>query len=74
LPAEALFCDKCGHKLKSSEKDPIIDFDRPQSYTPKHLADKILTTRSTLEGERKLVTGEKILGLEINRPYLLRKN
>ena len=27
------------------------------SYTPKHLADKILTTRSALEGERKQVTG-----------------
>jgi class 3 adenylate cyclase/tetratricopeptide (TPR) repeat protein len=28
----------------------------PLSYTPKHLAEKILTTRSALEGERKLVT------------------
>src|SRR5215510_15103571 len=28
----------------------------PLAYTPKHLADKILTTRSALEGERKLVT------------------
>jgi class 3 adenylate cyclase/tetratricopeptide (TPR) repeat protein len=56
LPTEALFCDKCGHKVKSPVKDSIIDFDRPQSYTPKHLADKILNTRSTLEGERKLVT------------------
>ena len=28
----------------------------PLSYTPKHLADKILTTRSALEGERKQVT------------------
>src|SRR5205814_8896526 len=26
------------------------------SYTPKHLADKILGSRSALEGERKLVT------------------
>jgi class 3 adenylate cyclase len=29
---------------------------RPASYTPKHLADKILTTRSALEGERRQVT------------------
>src|SRR5262245_44306049 len=29
---------------------------RPVSYTPKHLADKILTTRSALEGERRQVT------------------
>ena len=28
----------------------------PLSYTPKHLADKILTARSALEGERKQVT------------------
>jgi predicted ATPase/class 3 adenylate cyclase len=27
-----------------------------RGYTPKHLADKILTSRSALEGERKLVT------------------
>jgi len=28
----------------------------PVAYTPKHLADKILTSRSALEGERKQVT------------------
>src|SRR5215813_14929662 len=28
----------------------------PMSYTPKHLAEKILTSRSALEGERKQVT------------------
>ena len=28
----------------------------PSSYTPKHLAEKILTSRSALEGERKQVT------------------
>src|SRR5207247_9062857 len=28
----------------------------PQSYTAKHLADRILTARAQLEGERKLVT------------------
>ena len=28
----------------------------PQSYTPRHLAEKILTSRSALEGERKQVT------------------
>jgi class 3 adenylate cyclase/tetratricopeptide (TPR) repeat protein len=28
----------------------------PQSYTPKHLAEKILNSRSALEGERKQVT------------------
>jgi class 3 adenylate cyclase/tetratricopeptide (TPR) repeat protein len=28
----------------------------PESYTPKHLAEKILTSRAALEGERKQVT------------------
>jgi len=28
----------------------------PRSYTPQHLAEKILTSRSALEGERKQVT------------------
>jgi class 3 adenylate cyclase len=52
----AKFCNKCGHDLKEPKETPAIDFDQPQSYTPKFLADKILTTRSSIEGERKLVT------------------
>jgi len=31
-------------------------FASPRTYTPAHLAEKILTSRGTLEGERKLVT------------------
>jgi hypothetical protein len=27
-------------------------FDSPQAYTPRHLAEKILTSKSALEGER----------------------
>jgi hypothetical protein len=27
----------------------------PESYTPKHLAEKILTSKAALEGERKQV-------------------
>jgi hypothetical protein len=53
---ENTFCDECGYDLKESQESPPIDFDRPQSYTPKFLADKILTTPSSIEGERKLVT------------------
>jgi len=52
----ANFSDKCGHDfVKPAERSPI-DYSRPPSYTPKHLADKILTKRSAIEGERKLVT------------------
>jgi len=47
------FCGDCGHAI--AETAPI-DYSLPQSYTPKFLADKIITARSTMEGERKLVT------------------
>jgi class 3 adenylate cyclase len=52
------FCGECGHSL-AQPKDPPpapIDYTKPPSYTPRHLADQILTTKSALEGERKLVT------------------
>jgi len=55
-PPNFKFCGECGHQLKDKEVATPVDFSRPQSYTPKHLADKILTTRSAVEGERKLVT------------------
>ena len=50
------FCNNCAHPLQEPEIPPPIDFTRPHSYTPKFLADKILTTRSAMEGERKRVT------------------
>ncbi len=50
------YCGKCGHDLSQPAETTPIDFNHPQSYTPKYLADKILTTRSSIEGERKLVT------------------
>jgi len=56
LPTGVKFCNKCGHDLSKSRGTTPIDYEKPQSYTPKHLADKILTTRSSLEGERKIVT------------------
>jgi class 3 adenylate cyclase/tetratricopeptide (TPR) repeat protein len=50
------FCDECGYDFRKSKEAPPVDYDLPQSYTPKFLADKILTNRSSIEGERKLVT------------------
>ena len=50
------FCDECGEKLADPLEPPFLDYTQPQSYTPKFLADKILTSRSSIEGERKLVT------------------
>jgi len=56
LPPGAKFCDECGHDLRKPVEASTIDYSQPQSYTPKHLADKILQTKSALEGERKQVT------------------
>ncbi len=55
-PPGSKFCNECGYDLKKPKRAPVIDYDEPQSYTPKHLADKILSNRTALEGERKLVT------------------
>ena len=51
-----MYCGKCGSTLEELQATPSIDYSKPKSYTPKFLADKILTTRSSIEGERKLVT------------------
>ena len=55
LPGDK-FCGECGCDLSTPGESPPIDYEEPQSYTQKHLADKILNTRSAIEGERKLVT------------------
>ncbi|HXD95337.1 MAG TPA: adenylate/guanylate cyclase domain-containing protein [Candidatus Acidoferrum sp.] len=47
------FCRSCGAALTT---EPAGRFASPESYTPKHLADKILTSKAALEGERKHVT------------------
>ena len=56
VPADRLFCGECGSSLRAPTITPPVDYSNPQSYTPKFLADKILTTRGSIEGERKLVT------------------
>ena len=56
LPSTAKFCNECGCALSEARKIPAVDYSQPQSYTPRHLKDKILTTRSAIEGKRKLVT------------------
>jgi class 3 adenylate cyclase/tetratricopeptide (TPR) repeat protein len=65
----ARFCGACGHRLApspaSAERSPAASppalaappSARPiASYTPKHLADKVLKARSAVEGERRQVT------------------
>jgi hypothetical protein len=66
------FCGACGASLAEGTKPvpsgvgglkgqdthpgPRAQSPEPRTYTPKHLADKILTSRAALEGERKQVT------------------
>ena len=50
------FCKKCGQPLRAAAEAAGARFMSPHSYTPRHLAEKILTSRSALEGERKQVT------------------
>ncbi len=59
----ARFCGSCGAEIapqigqtQSAASTPRRVAPDPRSYTPKHLADKILHSKSALEGERKQVT------------------
>ncbi len=47
---------RCGYNLPQRPQAEPIDFAQPQTYTPKFLAEKILTSRTSIEGEHKLVT------------------
>src|SRR5262249_8445900 len=55
LPPSAKFCLQCGERISAVASDPTR-FANPESYTPKHLAERILTSKAALEGERKQVT------------------
>jgi class 3 adenylate cyclase/tetratricopeptide (TPR) repeat protein len=55
LPADAKFCKECG-ALVGTTAAAQSRTPAPDSYTPKHLAEKILTSKAALEGERKQVT------------------
>jgi class 3 adenylate cyclase/tetratricopeptide (TPR) repeat protein len=55
LPPGVKFCNQCGQPVgtRSTARDRAT---APEVYTPKHLAEKILTSKAALEGERKQVT------------------
>ena len=56
-PADARFCNRCGAPLGAVDAalDPRSRREA-RSYTPYHLVEKILASKSALEGERKSVT------------------
>src|SRR5512132_2284706 len=57
LPPTAKFCLECAHPVSvPGEASDQPRFASPDAYAPKHLAEKILTSKAALEGERKQVT------------------
>jgi class 3 adenylate cyclase/tetratricopeptide (TPR) repeat protein len=55
LSPTAKFCPECAHPA-GAVATSLSRFTAPESYTPKHIAEKILTSKAALEGERKQVT------------------
>src|SRR5215831_7121385 len=56
---DATFCRICGQlidQIKTTAPATVAGISTPDSYVPKHLAEKILASRQSLEGERKQVT------------------
>src|SRR5687768_10985215 len=60
LTPGAKFCTECAAPVvgpsTATAALTTARFAEPKSYTPKYLAERILTSRSALEGERKHVT------------------
>src|SRR4051794_26407636 len=55
--ADSRFCRGCGQFLATvSAPSAEPSLPAPEAYTPRHLAERILTSRAALEGERKQVT------------------
>src|SRR3954471_11477566 len=55
LPAKAKFCFECAHPVGQAAPT-LVAPPAPASYTPQHLAERIISSRGALEGERKQVT------------------
>ncbi len=53
LSPTAKFCPECAHPTSAEVRQ--ARFTAPKTYTPRHLAEKILTSKTALEGERKHV-------------------
>src|SRR5437868_8089940 len=64
VPPGRKFCGECGASLTGAPGPaapppataPASRFASPETYTPQHLAERIIASRGALEGERKQVT------------------
>src|SRR5262245_21087122 len=54
LPAGAKFCLECA--TPAGAPGSSSRFVSPDAYTPQHLAERIITSKAALEGERKQIT------------------
>jgi class 3 adenylate cyclase len=52
----AEFCGGCGAQMVAAPPGLASRLAAPQTYTPQHLAERILASKAALEGERKQVT------------------
>jgi class 3 adenylate cyclase len=50
------FCSGCGSLIAFGDERPVSRFVSPGTYTPRHLAERIRTSRDDFKGERKQVT------------------
>jgi double zinc ribbon protein len=58
------FCGQCAAPLRTIQ---TVKFSAPEPYTPKHLAEKVLTSKAALEGERKQVV--TVLFADLKGPW-----
>jgi class 3 adenylate cyclase/tetratricopeptide (TPR) repeat protein len=56
LPPSAKFCLECGARVTPAGAAMVSPSASPEAYTPQHLAERILTAKAALAGERKQVT------------------
>jgi Double zinc ribbon len=69
-PPDHRFCGECGTALTGA--GTLGQFGAPESYTPKHLAEKILTSKTALEGARFSSTRERWVLAARRRPVRMR--
>jgi class 3 adenylate cyclase len=68
---EIRFCGGCGRSLGPAGVSAVSTFMPAVEYTPEHLANRILRSRSAIEGELKLVT---VMFVDIRHSFELISN
>jgi class 3 adenylate cyclase/tetratricopeptide (TPR) repeat protein len=56
LSTSAKFCSECAHRAGPAAPPAAQRFGAAETYTPTHLAERIVNSKAALEGERKQVT------------------